>query len=296
MSIQWGDVPSWVVACSTTGAFVAAGFAARWTAKTAKSADDQVHAAQAQVAAARAQADATREQLLVAQAEAEREREAVQAAERRFLQTQLDARAPVVYARAKPGCDLPGFTSSSATGSWGRAPLMAIRQSEAQGNDPDWLRRLDHHVTERMTLEEDDQRFIFVQYVTLEFVNCSGVPARIDITKPAGGELSIRQGEALVIPPHEARSLAWWRRLGWAAVATEAGVNSAEVSFVQLEFCVRDLGMAVRDHFAFNLDTRYFERDGSRLIVKPEPPFPWSEVFAGERSPRAYERLDAPGS
>lgn len=287
MSIQWGDFPSWVVAVSTTGAFVAAGLAAGWTAKTAKSADEQVAAAHAQV-------DATREQLEIARADADRERDAFQAAERRFLQSQVDGRAPVVYARATPGCELPGFLSSNTYGSWGRAPLMAIRASEVP-HTPEWQRSKDFHVTERMTLEEDDH-FVFAQYVTLEFVNCSDVPARVDVTQFAGGELSIRQGEALVVPPHESRSVAWWRTLGWAAVATEAGVASPEVSFVQLEYWVRDLGQSVRDTYAFNLDTRYFERDGSRLIVKPQPPFPWAEMFASETSPRVYERLDAQAS
>jgi hypothetical protein len=51
--------------------------------------------------------------------------------------------------------------------------------------------------------------------------------------------------------------------------------------------------MNVQDRYAFNLDLRYFSLDGSRLLVEPQPAYPWTEKFASQVPPRHYERLEA---
>ena len=58
-----------------------------------------------------------------------------------------------------------------------------------------------------------------------------------------------------------------------------------------LEFSVSDLAMKVRQQLRFNADLRFFDNDGSFLVVSPEPPFPWSENYA-QPVGRFYDELD----
>ena len=51
--------------------------------------------------------------------------------------------------------------------------------------------------------------------------------------------------------------------------------------------------MNVRDTYKFNSDLRFFSRDGSRLIVTPEPGRNWTENVAQPLQQRVYERLEA---
>ncbi|MEQ0560853.1 hypothetical protein ABJI51_17335 [Amycolatopsis sp. NEAU-NG30] len=305
LSLQWGDVPTWFSAVSTTGAFIAAGFAASWTARTAKSADAQVKVVREQAAAEREQLDlakneAERQRALAESAEerareadkraveaAERERVLAEAAEVRFLRTQIDMRAPTVYVRATPG------SSASDTGGLYGAPFLSAVPSEKMHEISTGKIELGaYHVSRQMTLTEDDD-MLFIATVTLELVNCSSFPARIDfVSYPNLELLGLRQGQELVIPPDETRKIVARRRLAKWQLRTEEDINDSEVSFLQIEYWVRDLGMNLRDTYRFNQDVRFFKRDGSRLIVEPEPPYVWHEVFGAQVGDRLYERLD----
>jgi hypothetical protein len=303
--LQWGDVPTGLVALATVGTLWAAILAARWTSRTVSAARDQVKAAndqlnvvKEQLALARADSahsrQVSKEQLALAHAESERDREAARASETRFLQSQLDLRAPVVYARAIPGSNLPQYQRHQAdgSGSWSRAPLASATITDAQA-DPQWFDRRQAAVMDGLSVADDEGALLFMVTFTIEFVNCSDLPAQVDILELPSAELDLRQGQPLVVPPRETRSVVWTRRFGSQMLKTQEGIDREDVSFGWVKFWVRDLGQSVRDAYAFNLDLRYFKRDGSRLIVSPEPPFPWSESYAGQTEPRVYERLEA---
>lgn len=51
--------------------------------------------------------------------------------------------------------------------------------------------------------------------------------------------------------------------------------------------------MNMRDTLQLTLDLRYFERDGSRLLVSTEPRVKGLLSTAEPVAPRLYERLDA---
>ncbi|WP_370965644.1 hypothetical protein [Amycolatopsis sp. cg9] len=321
MSFDFGDVPTWISAISATGALIAAGFAAWWTSKTATSAGQQVVAVREQVEAEReqlelAKGEAERQQALAAQADeraaaaaerervaaeaaesraeaaAQRERAAYRAAEDRFLRAQLDTRAPTVYARATPGSVLREHTVATVDGP-SPTPLLAVVPLATYQENPNaifWSSR--YSISETVSIP-DDKFYVFVLTATIQFVNSSDVPARIDFPNLENVTLLGRRwGQELVVPPREARHVVARRKLESAGMKTNEGIGNPNVTTLDLEYWVRDLGTNVRDTFRLCLDMRYFERDGSRLTVKPEPAFPWEECFGGQIKQRLYEQLD----
>ena len=298
MSADFGDVPTWIGGISAFLALGAAVLAARWTAKTAKAAELQVQEIRRQVAADLGQLELAREdadrQVRALQeaderakrtearalAAEERERAASQAAEERFIKAQLDTRAPAVYIRAMPGGRPPnssadpfpplGYLDRSAPIDWNSNPTKI-----------DNVMRL-----------ESTQNHLFVRRVSFALANCSNISARVDIFKHSvGGFVGMRSGQEIILPPSETRYVEWRGFIHSDELRT-AGAGKPENCFLQVEFWVRDLGMNVRDSHLFNLDLRYFENDGSRLVVNPEPAYPWTEKY-GEVAERYYERLEA---
>jgi multidrug efflux pump subunit AcrA (membrane-fusion protein) len=287
-----GDAPTWVVAGATVGAFGAAWRAAVWTARTAESGREQVKAANEQVAAARQQADAARAQLDLAKSESERERELARAADDRLLRAQLDARAPVVYARATPGGTARNRMTEPEEAS--RPALTAVAESQYH-QSRDSLTDPVNVVRERLIVN-DGELFMFALTVTIEFINCSDVPARINITASVNAEVTLPRGQDLLVPPRESRQVVWTRRLGSQLLSTQEDVERPELTTFQLDYLVRDLTHNVSDTYRFNSDLRHFRRDGARLIVEPQPPAPWTEDYAAQVDERRYERLEKKAS
>jgi hypothetical protein len=289
------DFPSWITAVSTAGALLAAGLAARWTAKTAKSAEQQVAAARGQVEAANGQLELVGDQLELAKSEAEGGRRATQAAEQRFLRAQLDSRAPVVYARAMPG---GRFCIDPNSNEYTSCPAMTMVTREQQMANRDSIFFEDNALTSPYTAVDGDSA-VFTTIVTIEFVNCSALTARVAIpdrdrctlfTSPG---VQLRQGDELFLPPNEARTVVWLRRFSSTMLTSSADPNATGLTEFRLNYWARDLGINTRDAFLFNLTTCDVAVDGSRLIINPQPPYPWTEKFAGQFKDRIYERLEA---
>jgi hypothetical protein len=279
--VTWGSVPTWVVAGAAVGAFGAASRAAMWTARAAASGQQQVKAANEEVEAARQQTVAARGQLDLAKSAAVREREAARKAEDRLVRAQLDARAPVVYARATPG-------------SADRPPLIAVTERAYEAS-PESLTDPDNRVGERFTVDEDEP-LRFGLTVTVEFVNCSDVPARINITAHPNAEVTLPRGQELLVPPHESRQVVWTRRLGSELLSASANLDRPELTIFLLDYLVRDLSHNVSDTYRFSSGLRYFGRVDGRLVVEPRPAFPWTEDFATQIGERRYERLEGKAS
>ncbi|MGX7679059.1 hypothetical protein ACSMXN_09175 [Jatrophihabitans sp. DSM 45814] len=284
-SIQWGTGWEAITAVITFGALVAAGFAAKFTFSAARSAAKQTESARTQAKAAQDQLTLARRQVDLAEAEAARLKAESDRANIRLVTSQLDALAPAVIGRARPSSRNKAFFSyASAAG---------LRDSGydyggATFTVPSISRFVDVH-PDVMAGE------VYAIFVTINFHNYSNVPARIAFITDGHGELDWPGGE-LYLAPGQSRDIVWKRISASGVEWQKLGEPGIEGQLLDLEYWVRDHGANVRDTYRFNADLRFFERDGSRLIVKPEPAFPWTEAWADPSSRRIYDRLESGAS
>jgi hypothetical protein len=287
MSVAWGDVPGWIVAGSTAGAFVAAGLAARATFKTLRLTRDSVATAQDQADAARQQVSAAHEQLRLAREQvahqrevADRERQDANRAYGEAARARLDLLAPRIWCRAKAGLvGYPMLTSAPRTVEGGRPPIDAF-----------------HIVATERTMDPADGD-IFLIRLTIELHNFGDQPAEVYF-QGAGLEpldWPQPQGTPIILLPGESKEIGWLRYSGsrreYDELQRDGGAEPWTI--VRLRFLARDLGSNVSDDYVLTLDLRYFTADGSRLVVNPEVPFPWKMTYAYPLPPRSYPRLEA---
>jgi hypothetical protein len=117
---------------------------------------------------------------------------------------------PVVYARATPGCKLAPIIGRFNHGP--RPPITMVTVDSSKAND-ELLNMPSAAIIQNTEIEASrDIRFRIT--VTIEFVNCSPLPARINITEyPNATLIGVVLGEELVLPPHETRHIVWTRDL-----------------------------------------------------------------------------------
>jgi hypothetical protein len=183
---NYGDVPTWIQAVATVGAFVAAIFAAFWTAGTVRSAREQAAIARQTATTARDQArqaeEAARAQLVSMSEQLEFARTEAKEAEGRFLRSQLDAQAPVVYVRAT-------------------CPRLAAMPLSDYIAASDTLFNPEKGVTARFELPSNAEHFFGMTF-NLELVNCGDKPARVDFLEYSRAELVDNPpGQEIVLPP-----------------------------------------------------------------------------------------------
>jgi len=241
------------------------------TARQAQAFDDQVAIAQEALALARKEAQDAR-------ADADRLRLETDHTRRMLEEVRLDALAPTIIARALPS---PADTA-------GR-PTLEVSKIVA-GKLDQW------YPLDRQLQVGRDESYAFRTALTLWFENVSDCPAQIDILQPAGGELELLPGHPLVIPAHEARSIAWVRMWTTRELESDSQIQDPASWVFDLAFAASDLGLHVRDTYAFDGDLRFFDRDGSWLVVAPEPPLPWTSDVASILPGRTYQQLGAPVS
>lgn len=276
------ETPTWIQAITSILTFlaaVAAGWYARRAAiytkqqavasdkqvKIAKDALDttkaqaeaaEVHGAQ-QVQIARETLDVARQEAHVAQIAADRQLEEAQAAYRRYEESRLDALVPDVLVTV-------------------RRPGNFVEMNEQWDNDANgWAGNWTP--IEQTRYFEENQRVIFRIRLNIALQNVSDRAARIDIIDPANGDVSVRQGEPIILPPQEQTVLTWRRHVTPDMLRTEEEINDPKNAFSDLTLWVRDLGMNVCDTYKCNSDLRLFARDGSWLIVLREPERTWTE-------------------
>ncbi len=281
--VVWADWERWAplaVAVATLVvalcAWGAAAKAARRTARHAEAGLRQARSFEEQVAIAREALELARREALDARSDADRQREETDRTRRMLEEVRLDVLAPTVVARAIPGgSDAPG------------RPRLEACQLTAGGQDR-W-----RALSEQLAVGRD-QTYAFRTALTLWFENVSDRAAQVDILDAAGGELDLLPGHPLVVPARESRSVTWMRMWTSRDLDDDAQVQDPSAWLFNLTFAVTDLGMHVRDTYAFDGDLRFFDRDGSWLVVMPEPPLPWtSDVASMLPGGRAYQRLDA---
>ncbi|MBO3084068.1 hypothetical protein [Cellulomonas fengjieae] len=283
--IAWQDWEEWVPLALSVLTLVVAlfawGSAARAGRRVARQGEATLRQAKAfdeQVAIAREALELARREALDARADADRQRQETDRTRRMLEEVRLDSLAPVVVARAMPsGSDAPG-----------RPRLDACQLTV--GGQGTW-RPLSGHLAVGL-----DQAYAFRTALTLWFENVSDRAAQVDILDSAGGELDLLPGHPVVIPARESRSVTWVRTWSSHDLASDEQVQDPAAWLFNLSFTVTDLGLHVRDTYAFDGDLRFFDRDGSWLVVMPEPPLPWTSDVASMLPGRAYQRLDAPVS
>jgi hypothetical protein len=254
---------------------------ARQTEATHRHADATARQAQAfdeQVAIAREALALARQEAQDARADADRLRHETDHTRRMLEEVRLDALAPTIIARALPSV-------SDAAG----RPRLEVCQLTA-GRQDRWRPLVGQLQVGR------DESYAFRTALTLWFENVSDCPAQIDIVEPAGGELELLPGHPLVIPAHEARSVTWVRMWTSRDLDSDSRIQDPSAWLFDLAFAASDLGLHVRDTYAFDGDLRFFDRDGSWLVVMPEPPLPWTSDVASMLPGRTYQRLDVPVS
>ncbi|MDZ5146352.1 hypothetical protein [Microbacterium testaceum] len=263
IDIPWEGVPNWISAGASILTLFAAVAAAIFAGRAAHWTKQQATAAAAQTTTADEQLKLARDGAAKAQMQLEKQQQDATRAERRQSEARLDGIAPVVLATAR-------------------------RHNLTKSSDGEPFQPVAHR-------HEVDARTdaLFRTSATITFRNLSDKIARVDITHPAHGELSIRSGEGIILSPGERKEVEWQRTIARAALRSEEDLGKTENWWMTVEIWVRDLGMNVRDTFRFGGDFRHFSLDGSRLIVDPELPFPWEDNVAEPTSPRIYERLDA---
>lgn len=266
-------IPNWIMAGTslfTLGAAVTAGIyagkAAHWTEK-------QAHASNAQVEIAKKALEIARAEAKDAQDAARRQELETQAAYRRYEESKLDSAMPVVLATVKRS-------------GW-------FLETKEAWEDGQWTPNWETFSQTRFFEEDQNYRIIFRIRLNVHLENTSQQIARVDIVDPAHGEVTVRGGESIIVPPHQERVFTWTRTFTPLMLATDNDINDAKNWLFDLTLWVRDLGMNVRDTYKFNSDLRLFQRDGSRLIVRPTPEHDWNENVAQPLPERIYERLES---
>ena len=283
--VAWDDWRDWLPLAVSLLTLVAAlfawGFAATAARRGARQADAVLRQARSfdeQVAIAREALALARREAQDARSDADRQRHETDRTRRMLEEVRLDALAPTVVARAVP-------SSSDAPG----RPTLEACQLTAGGQDR-WRTLGGQLAVGR------DQTYAFRTALTLWFENVSDRAAQVDILDPAGGELDLLPGHPLVVPARESRSVTWMRLWTSRNLDSDEQIQDPAAWLFNLTFAVSDLGMHVRDTYAFDGDLRFFDRDGSWLVVRPEPPLPWTSDVASMLPGRSYQRLDVPVS
>ncbi|QYN16848.1 hypothetical protein [Amycolatopsis sp. DSM 110486] len=300
------DATDWISAVSTALAMGFAGTAAVYAAKSWGSAKKQVQAAERQV-------EAAYEQVRIAEAATQRQEERaaaaderadraenrellqVQAAEERFIKAQLDARAPYVYLRTRDGYSgLAGITYNEEVLS--PAPLIAALPKEASRLAFDPEARLHNYEPKDGTEIPSAEDFLFVVTITVDAVNVSDYPARINVIDI--GEFDVLgdfRGNDIIVPQRGAKTVVLRRVISSAEIrasGTSAGIADFKGCVVYMKFWARDFSYSVRDELNLGVDLRFFAMDGQRIIVSRTPAFLINET-ADMGPARVYERIEA---
>lgn len=293
--------PEWLSAFATTGALVFAGAAAWYTRKSAEAAKGQVDAVNKQVRIAERNAERQEERARIAEARAERaeKRERVQSenSEERFLKAQLDTQAPYVYIRVFGGYDASGIIRHNGVVVAG-APRLAALSSAERVFSGDISRSLqEKSVSRNAALRvQEGEDYLFIVTATVEVVNVSNFPARVDVVETGGFDFfGHSSGRVTFVSPLETHRLVIRRSVSSSDIRAVSpsgvGIADFENSTPYIKFWVRDIGMNVHDLHVLSLDLRFFSRDGSRVLAADMPAHDW-ETIATIAPPRVYERID----
>lgn len=290
--------PDWIQAITSILTFlaaVAAGWYARraaiYTKQQATASDEQVRIAKDaldvtkgqaiaaeshgsdQVALARENLEIARREIQATQEAAQRQAEEAQASFKNYQESKLDAAMPVILATVKRS-------------GW-------FLETKEAWEDGQWTPNWETFSQARYFEESQNHTVIFRIRLNVHLENMSQQIARVDIVDSAHGEVSVRGGTSIIVPPQQERIVTWTRTFTPVMLASEDEINDPKNWLFNMTLWVRDLGMNVRDTYKFNSDLRLFRRDGSRLLVLPTPEHDWNENVAQPLPQRVYERLES---
>lgn len=280
--VAWQDWEQWaplalslLTLIAALGAWIVAGRAARRSKRLAEATNKQTKVFDEQVAVARDAIALAQQEAQSARADADRQRAEAYRMRRMLEEARLDVLAPTIVARAFPeGSGTPG------------RPTLEYCQLTSGGQDR-W-----RALTGQLQVGRDET-YAFRTALTIWFENVSDGVAQVNVIEPAGGELDLLPGHPLVVPARESRSVTWMRLWTSRDLDSDARIQDPAAWLFNLTFTVTDLGVHVRDTYAFDGDLRFFDRDGSWLVVMPEPPLPWTSDVASMLTGRTYESLPA---
>lgn len=280
--VAWQDWEQWaplavslLTLIAALGAWIVAGKAARRSKRLAEATHKQTKVFDEQVGIARDAIALAQQEAQGARRDAERQRAEADRMRRMLEEARLDVLAPTIVARAFPeGSGTPG------------RPALEYCQLTTGGQDR-W-----RPLTGQLQVGRDET-YAFRTALTIWFENVSDGVAQVNVIEPAGGELDLLPGHPLVVPARESRSVTWMRLWTSRDLDSDARIQDPAAWLFNLTFTVTDLGVHVRDTYAFDGDLRFFDRDGAWLVVMSEPPLPWTSDVASMLSGRTYESLPA---
>lgn len=280
--VAWQDWEQWaplavslLTLIAALGAWIVAGKAARRSKRLAEATHKQTKVFDEQVGIARDAIALAQQEAQGARRDAERQRAEADRMRRMLEEARLDVLAPTIVARAFPeGSGTPG------------RPALEYCQLTTGGQDR-W-----RPLTGQLQVGRDET-YAFRTALTIWFENVSDGVAQVNVIEPAGGELDLLPGHPLVVPARESRSVTWMRLWTSRDLDSDARIQDPAAWLFNLTFTVTDLGVHVRDTYAFDGDLRFFDRDGAWLVVMPEPPLPWTSDVASMLTGRTYESLPA---
>ncbi|GEL99996.1 hypothetical protein [Cellulomonas terrae] len=280
--VAWQDWEQWaplavslLTLIAALGAWIVAGKAARRSKRLAEATHKQTKVFDEQVGIARDAIALAQQEAQGARRDADRQRAEADRMRRMLEEARLDVLAPTIVARAFPeGSGTPG------------RPALEYCQLTTGGQDR-W-----RPLTGQLQVGRDET-YAFRTALTIWFENVSDGVAQVNVIEPAGGELDLLPGHPLVVPARESRSVTWMRLWTSRDLDSDARIQDPAAWLFNLTFTVTDLGVHVRDTYAFDGDLRFFDRDGAWLVVMPEPPLPWTSDVASMLTGRTYESLPA---
>lgn len=269
VNVGWEGLPNWIAATATLSALLFAWRAGHWAKQAAGSTRAQAEAAGEQVAAANAQVERAERGLTQAGKQFEQQLAVAQEELELTRKSNLEAVLPVIFATATPKSEVP-----EVNGTTSRRLLEIRRMMET---DPRWL---DYDpVRTRTAIEPNEQLQLRIRML-LTFENVSDEIAVVSVNGGIlGGQLHSWDVENF-IKPKCSRSTTWERQYRLEDLATPEQINDASNWNFNVEFCVRDLGSRIAQYLRFNADLRVFERDGTRLVLLPEPSNIWVQNVA----------------
>lgn len=259
-------------------ALIFAGIAVKWAKAAAESADEQAKGTRTEVRVAEEQLEVQRRELARAQADAAE-------TARVTAETRIDALAPEVFAWAQSGGRVETHEISPTP-----QPFLAFREREG-GQWTEWK-----PVRESMKIESEKQNEIQFRVIAwLTFRNVSDRVARITIESPGFGSVEAdARSEFIVLPQGVERGQSadtlWTLEVSPSWIVGDGVDHPSCEIFMRIEYAVRDLGGNSCDRFAIHGDLRFFREDGFRLVVEPQPSYPWT-VRNAEFIAREYEAL-----
>lgn len=269
------NATDWIIAVVSSLTLIAAGVAGYYAKQAARWTRAQAESAEAQVDVATQSLEEAQSQTADARAMAEHQRQESARAHRRLLEARYDQSMPTVLVSASPGIADLGNERG----------LLEINQPTS---NQDWS-----VVAEPFEIAKGEGEGLALRInLTIHLENLSSQIAQVAVVSQGTGEVSVKSGQAVLVRPGQKEHFTWTKFVSVPMLQSDGFIENEQHSILRMHLWVRDLSMSTYDIVEVLADLRFFERDGSRLVVRAGPAFPFVESVGLPLPGRVYDRLD----